>query len=362
MPYYPETTVIKSLVRVARDRTMPIEVMPRTIHSTIVGTNIEAVNVVLEGDILREYRILDVAKALKLKKPDPEKVAEYLLVRENQHVEVGHELARRGSGRRAKILHAPAPGLVVRIEGTQIIFQASERSIEILAKIPGEIEKSESHLVRIVTNGALIQCAWGNGQYAYEPLRFVPDGGFVELTKMDLSISEYRGVTLVSTTPIGEGELKVALQHEIRGVVAPSMPSSLREFAQDLPFPVLLTEGFGQLRPTPLIYRLLRDNMGRQAAFNAAQLDRWSTDRPEIMIPLPSGGTLPDTPKLTRAIVEGDQVRITRAPWQGVIGEVVELPDAPLVTGNGLRVPSAKVRLPNESIGVVPLANLALLG
>ena len=55
-------------------------------------------------------------------------------------------------------------------------------------------------------------------------------------------------------------------------------------------------------------------------------------------------------------------VRITRAPWNGMIGNVVELPEAPQVVGSGLRVASAKVRLPNERIGVVPLANLELLG
>lgn len=361
MPYYPQTTVVRPLVHVVRDRSMPVEAVPRVSH-TIVGGQTEAVNVVLEGDILREYRIFDVAEALKLKKPDAEQVRQYLLVDEGQRVEVGHELARRGKGRRAKVLSAPAPGLVVRIEGTQIIFQASERAIEVQAKIPGEIEKAESHLVRIVTNGALLECAWGNGQYAYEAFRFVPEGGFVELTKMDISISEYRGVALISPTPIDKGELLVAQQQEVRGVVAPSMPSNLREFAQELSFPVLLTEGFGQRRPTPLIYNLLRDNIGRQAAFNAAHPDRWSSDRPEIVIPLPAGGSVPPAPQLTRPLMEGDQVRIVRAPWDGIIGEVVELPEAPQVVDSGLRVPSAKVRLPNERLGVVPLANLELLG
>jgi hypothetical protein len=55
-------------------------------------------------------------------------------------------------------------------------------------------------------------------------------------------------------------------------------------------------------------------------------------------------------------------VRILRVPWDGLIGEVVELPETPQVVSHGLRVPSAKVRLPGERIGLVPLANLELLG
>jgi hypothetical protein len=361
MPYYPETTVIQALAHAMRDRRLPKETIPRLSH-LVAGTNVEAVNVVLEGDILRQYRILDVAEALKIKNPDPDKLAGLIQIEEGQRAQVGQELARRGKGRRGKVLAAPAAGLVVRIHEGRIVLQISERSVEVLAKIPGEIEKVESHLVRVVGNGAIMQCAWGNGKFCYEAFRFLPEDGFVGLSKLDVRISEYRGVVLISPIPINKGDLLVAQQQEAAGVVAPSMSSNLREFAMGLTFPVLLTEGFGQKRPTALIYNLLRDNMGRQAAFDAVTPAPWSDDRPEIMIPLPSGGVTPPTPSLDRPLEVGAQVRITRAPWDGLIGEVVELPEAPQVVGNGLRVPSAKVRLPGERIGLVPLANLELLG
>jgi hypothetical protein len=362
MPYYPETTVIQGLVRVVRERSLPPEAVPRTIPAIIVGGQVEAVSTVLEGDILREYRIFDVAQELRIRHPDSGQIREFVTVAEGERVEAGQELARRGRGRRAKVLLAPTEGVVVRIEDQDIIFQVSERAIEVKAKIPGNIEQADSHEVRITGNGALLQCAWGNGQFTYDSYKFLPEGGFVELAKMDVQISEYRGAVLISPFPVNKGDLLVAQQQEARGLVAPSMPSNLREFALTLPFPVLLTEGFGQRRPTPLLYRLLRDNMGRQAAFNAAIRDHWSADRPEIMIPLPAGGSLPATPALDKALTTGAQVRIIGAPWDGIIGEVVELPDTPQVIGNGLRVPSAKVRLPNERIGIVPLANLELLG
>jgi hypothetical protein len=358
MPYYPETIVIHGLAHVIRDRRLPREAIPRLSH-LVAGTGVEAVNVLLEGDILGEYRILDVAAVLK--ESDPHKLASLIQVEEGHHAQAGQELARRGKGRRGKVLLAPAEGLVVRIHGGRIVLQISDRTVEVQAKIPGEIEKIESHLVRIVGNGAIMRCAWGNGKFCYEAFRFLSEDGFVGLSKLDVRISEYRGVVLISPFPINKGDLLVAQQQEAAGVVAPSMPSNLREFALGLTFPVLLTEGFGQKRPTALIYNLLRDNMGRQAAFDATTPERWSGECPEIMIPLPSGGMTPPTPVLDRSLEVGAQVRITRAPWDGFIGEVVELPETPQIVSNGLRVPSAKVRLPGERIGLVPLANLELL-
>jgi hypothetical protein len=124
----------------------------------------------------------------------------------------------------------------------------------------------------------------------------------------------------------------------------------------------LLTEGFGRRRPTGLIYNLLQSNMGRQAAFDAEIPDRWSWSRPEITIPLPTGGITPTVPAMDQALTVGAQVRIIRAPWEGGVGEVIELPAMPQVVESGLRLPCARVRLSNTRIGFVPLANLELLG
>jgi hypothetical protein len=360
MPYNPETTVIQGLARVIRERRLPPQAVPR-LSQTLIGAHVEAMTLILEGDVLGDYRIIDVAHELGLRHATPTELDEMLETRENQRVQFGSILARRGKGRRTRVLSSPADGLVVKIDGGRIYIQVSERSIEIQAKMPADVEDVESHRVRLIGQGAVLQCAWGNDQFAYAAYKYLPDEGFVGLSKLDPRISEYRSVAIISTQPVNKGDLLVAQQHEAAAVVAPSMPSDLREFALGLTFPVLLTEGFGQRRPTALIYRLLADNMGRQASFDAAVPDRWSWERPEIVIPLPAG-VLPPTPALDQALTVGAAVRITRAPWEGVIGEVIELPTTPQVVDNGLRVPSARVRVSKERVGLVPLANLELLG
>jgi hypothetical protein len=349
MPYFPDVTVIMGLARVHRERVLPPGTVPRATH-TLSGQQVEPVTVVLEGDVLKDYRILDVARHFKI------------TAAEGQRAQIGQELARRGKGRRAKVLASPATGHVVRIEDGRIILQLSERTVEVESRLSGTVEEASDFAVKITGVGAVLQCAWGNGGFRYQPYKFLPPDGFVGLSKVDVRISEYRNVVIISPHPLNKGDLLVAQQQQVAGVVAPSMASNLREFALGLTFPVLLTEGFGHCRPTALIYNLLHDNMGRQAAFDAAVPNRWTGERPEITIPLPAGGILPPTPALDQQLEIGAPVRMTRAPLDGLIGDVVDLPDTPQVIENGLRLPCAKVRLPNQRVELVPLANLELLG
>lgn len=244
----------------------------------------------------------------------------------------------------------------------RIIIQASERAVEVLARTPGEVESVENDIVRISGVGAVMQCAWGNGRFFFGGYQLLPEEGFAALRTLDPTISPYRAQMIISPLPIAQADLLLAQRQEAAGVVAPGMPASLREFALGLTFPVILTEGFGRRQPTALIYRLLQSNMGRQAAFDAATPDHWRWERPEIVLPLPAGGTFPEAPSLTRALAVGAEVRLTRAPWDGLLAQVVALPPTPQVIDNGLRTQCARVRLPNNREVLVPLANLELLG
>lgn len=360
MPYHPETTVISGLARVQRVRRLPPGAVLREMHAA-PRMSVDAFQIVLQGDILGAYETVDVSPLFK-KVSDPAQVVGFIEVREGQLVEAGQVLAQRGRGRRTMTVTAPVRGRVDRIGGTQIVLQRIARTVEVFAGIPGEVEQAENGTVVISGTGALIQCAWGNGPLCYETFRFVPEDGFTGLAAQDMRISEYRRVVVVSPEPLTRRDLTVAAGQEVAGVVAPSMPSHLREFAMGLTFPIILTEGFGQRRPTELIYNLLRSNMGRQAAFNAAVPDRWRGERPEIFIPLPSGGTLPPVPAVDRALQVGDQVRLVCPPWDGLLAEVVALPPGLQATANGLRLPGARVRLPSGRIAVVALANVELLG
>jgi hypothetical protein len=55
-------------------------------------------------------------------------------------------------------------------------------------------------------------------------------------------------------------------------------------------------------------------------------------------------------------------VRITRAPYAGRTGEVVEIPSNRILLANGLRVMGAYVEIGVDEIVAVPLANIELAG
>ncbi len=361
MPCYPETTVIKGLARLTRERRLP----PGAVHRRTAvgpGAQVSAVTVVLQGDVLREYHILDVARALRLRKARLGEVTDLITVAPDQRVRLGQELATRGRGRRVQALLSPVDGQVISVEDGRIIIQASEQSVEVLARIPGQVESVENDIVRISGVGAVMQCAWGNGRFFLGAFQFLPEEGFAALRKLDPTMSPYRAKMIISALPIERADLLVAQRLEAAGVVAPSMSASLREFALGLTFPIILTEGFGRRQPTALIYRLLLSNTGRQAAFDAAVPGHWSWERPEIVLPLPTGGIFPEAPSAMRALEVGADVRLTRAPWDGILAQVVALPPTPQVIENGLRTQCARVRLPNDREVLVPLANLELLG
>lgn len=360
MPYYPETTVVRGLVRIHRERKLPPMTISRQNSHLHVGMPIEAMNVVLQGDLLKDYRIIDVGRFFNTY--DAERLEGIIQVEAGNTVKAGQELARRGRGRRGKTLKSPSDGVVIQVQDGRIVLQLAEDMIEIPSKLQGEIEAVTQNAVQVAGSGALIQCAWGNGGFCYGVYRFLPTEGFVGLSKLDVRISEFRQTVLISPYPVSKGDLLVAQQQEAAGVVAPSMPSDLRKFAMQLKFPVLLTEGFGQRRPSAAIYNLLQTNVGRQATFDAIVPDRWSWNRPEIIIPLPPGGMTPPAPAVDQPLEVGMQVRVIRAPWDGLMGEVVELPASAQIIDNGLRLPCAKVRFADGRTGLVPLANLELLG
>lgn len=362
MAYFPETTVIKQRTALVRERTLPPHAISDSAQA-VQNEPVEAVQSVLVGSLLGDYYILDVIKELRLKgNLTPEELQELILVEAGLRVQFGQELARKGRRRRARVLHSPVEGVVVGVDGSRIIIQEARQTVEVRAGIPGRVESAAPHRVVITGRGTLIQCAWGNGRYNFQAFKSLPPDGFVGLSRLDKRISEYRQLVIYSREPLNAGNLMVAKQQEVGGVIAPSMPADLREMAMQLTFPVMLTEGFGQRRPTELIYQLLDANMGRQAVFDATVPDHWASARPEIMIPLPSEDASLLPPALDQALMPGMQVRLVRAPWDGMIGMVEELPEAPQVIDNGLRVPCARVRLTAEQVVLVPLANLELLG
>lgn len=268
-----------------------------------------------------------------------------------------------GSGRRARSVFSPVPAIFARLDGGQVILQVDPMPVSVLALTPGRVTtvKGENAVV-IETTGALIQGAWGNGKSTFATLTMEPEGG-LETLEGDSLLHEQSRTAVVMRGPIrGPNVFSVAAAQSVQALIAPSMSSGLREIALRQTIPVIVTEGFGDLEMSEIVYNLLRGNMGRTVAVDAVEPSRWSGERPEIVIPIGSGGGRPPAPVKDQPLAEGALVRITRAPRAGVSGRVVRLVEAPRAVENGLRLVGAEVQISPEQTVFVPLANLELLG
>jgi len=363
MPYYPTQTFIIGLTTIRRERRLPPgaygEISVRELQ------RVEAQDIVMRAAMSGDYIILDVLGPLGLKSVD-EFTEDMMQAPVGQTVERGQVIAQNKPGRGAKVLRAPAAAVIARIEGSQIILQLDPQPLEVYAMCPGTITSIRGdNEVLLETTGALIQCAWGNNQRTFCPYRIEPDDGLENMDDDDhaLSMSEYRNGAMVLRKPIESAAVfRKAVSQELTGLIAPSMRSDLREAALRQNFPIILTEGFGELQMSDLVYNLLRDNLGRPAMLDATEPQRWSVSRPEIVIPLPTGGTMPPAPVTEQELVEGALVRMVRDPYAGMSGRVKRISFTPHAVENGLRFPGAEVQLSNGRTVYVPLANLEMLG
>jgi hypothetical protein len=157
-----------------------------------------------------------------------------------------------------------------------------------------------------------------------------------------------------------EAVLEQAVEARVRGIIVGGMDAGLCQHLDSLPFPVLLTEGFGPLSMSQPVFELLKSNMGREALLSTDTRARRDARRPEVLIPLPNGHDGSEESSGILPLTAGVQVRALRAPHLGKVGTVVDLPAQPQRIESGARLPVAVVDIDEEQV-LIPLANLELI-
>jgi hypothetical protein len=149
----------------------------------------------------------------------------------------------------------------------------------------------------------------------------------------------------------------------LAGVIAPSMDTSLIDQALAMKSAIMLTEGFGDMTMGYNVYNLLSEYDGHQVIVDAHLPNRWEVRAPEVIVNLaPKEGEIPARPNIMLTLREGMNVRVTRAPYAGLTGLVVDLPESPVLLDNGLRIRCAQVELVIGETVFVPLTNIEVLG
>jgi hypothetical protein len=299
--------------------------------------------------------MLDVAAGLGVRRAA---AAELIERYEGDKLETGDVIARK-TGLFNRVVRAPVSGRIVLMTDGYVLIEEKQAPFELMAGIPGEVTELVHEMGAVIeTTGALIQGIWGNGAIDFGVLNVMSENPGDELAPAQIDVS-LRGAVLMAGTCLSAEVFQRAADQRLRGLILGSMPSEFIPTARRLPFPLILTDGFGRQPMNPAAFRLLSTSQKRDIALNAEPYDPETGMRPEILIPLPPSDaeTVSDVGRLET----GQRVKITRAPHKGGWGVVEVLLPGRTLFPNGLRLPGAQIRLEaGESIRV-PTANLEII-
>lgn len=349
----PTTSYVLPLTTIYRRRMLPAsgKVLVRQ------GQKVAPHDIVAQARIAADHVLLDVARGLRI---HPKKVEKYIDRVAGDQVVEGDVIATGPQGLVRRMMRSPVDGRIVFIKNGQVLIQQAEEPFELIAGYAGVIsEMIPDRGVIVEMSGALVQGVWGNGKVEFGMMVIISrePGSVLKLENVDVSL---RGGILLGGHLADLDTLRALAEIPIRGLILGSMPSRFVETALEMPFPVLLTDGFGRLPMNMAAYRLLSTNNNREISLNAESYDPYRGFRPEVMIPLPTTGK-PVPPPLPQEIAPQHRVRLVRAPYATQVGTFQGLIPGLTTFSSGVVAQGAQIRLDSGERVVVPLANLQVL-
>jgi biotin carboxyl carrier protein len=344
---------ILPLTTIERKRVLPVA------GNVVAKLNqkISPTDVIAEATWAREHVLIDVARTLSISSNAADRL---LRVKEGDKVSEGSEIAI-SKGIIPNTIRAPRSGRVVAAGGGQVLMETGETTVELKAGLPGtvvQIIPYRGALIRTV--GALIQGTWGNGRIetgAMTNLTEKPDD-ILDASRLDVSL---RGTIILAGLLRDADTLRAAAELPVRGLILSSIPPALLPAAQQMRFPIVAIDGFGQIPMNSVAYKLLTSSAKREVTINAEAFNRHTGARPEVIIPLPVSQE-PPPPTDVDTLEVGQTVRLRRAPHAGTIGTLANFSSGLVTLPSGLRALAAEVKLENGEQILVPLVNLEIVG
>jgi hypothetical protein len=347
------TTHILALTTLVRTRTLPSA--GRIIAKA--GQKVTPTDVVGDAIVGRKYVIVDFAKGLNL---SVKKAASFLKVKKGQKV-AAKEILAESAGIFPRIVESPGEGRVVAIGGGKLVLETGGSVFELTAGIPGIVsEVIGDRGVVIRATGAIVQGLYGNGRLETGVMLSMfekPDEIFNN-TNLDVNL---RGSVILAGHVNNPAVIKNAADLPLRGMILASISPSVLPAVAQAPFPILITEGFGQRPMNPVAFKLLTTNVRRDVTLNAEFYDRQRGTRPEVFIPLPVTQDPPE-PRDMETFAPGQTVRLCYLARPSLLGTIVQLRPGLSTLPSGLNAPAAEIRLESGEQVLVPLTNLEVLG
>lgn len=319
-----------------------------------VGSNVSAGDLIAEASLPAEHMALDIRRGLGL--ATNAEAAQAMTRQLGDRLDKEDVIAET-HGLFARIVRAPVPGTIVFIGGGMVILRTRERTLEARTGISGVVvEVMPDYGAVIEENGALIQCAWGNGKIAAGTLNNVCQNPADHISADQINV-DMRGGVVFGGHCDSPGVLHACADLQVRGLILASMRATLLDEAVQQPYPILVIEGFGSIPLNDAAFRLLSTSAGRTTCIHGMYAPPDGL-RPEIVIPLKTQG---QSAPVVVYFAAGQTVRVTRAPYTGKTGKILQIRQNTVALPNGLRAPAAEVQLQNDARVWIPFANLEVL-
>lgn len=358
--------IVSACTTVRRSRCLPIkgEVL------VTPGQRVQPDDVVARANVLGTLATVHAAQAIGC---PPEQLHAFCLRKEGDPVAPDDVLAERSVwfGLMVNRCRSPRAGTLEYISklSGNIGIRGAPRSVSCNAYIAGtvvEIIPEEGAVVE--TTGALIQGIFGVGGEHLGGLHWMEGA---DLLSGETIQETHRGKILVHPGLITGSALTAAATHGVVGLIGASIiDSELMSFLgfnigvaitgeENIPFAIMVTEGFGTMTMPVRTATLFRSLTGRMAAMNGATQIRAGVIRPELIVPRADAPPHPDA--AVQGLELGTHVRLIRRPFFGQLGHVVALPEEPVMIASGSRVRVLSVRLKEGTTVVVPRSNVEII-
>ncbi|MCC6443345.1 MAG: hypothetical protein IT210_07795 [Armatimonadetes bacterium] len=247
--------------------------------------------------------------------------------------------------------------------------------VEVKAYVRGTVvEVMAGEGVVVETVGAFIQGIFGVGGEHQGRIRMLAAGPDRPLTE-DLLDESCRGQVVVGGSAITGGALRKAAQAGVAGIVIGGIvDKDLIDFLgydigvaitghENIPFALIVTEGFGAIQMAERTFRLLKSLEGRTASVHGATQIRAGVIRPEIIVPTEDAS--PDDRDAAsgggQQMDIGTPIRLIREPYFGMLAAVAALPPELAAIPSGALVRILEARLENGQTVTVPRANVEII-
>ena len=319
------------------------------------GQKVNASDIVAEGRALGQHILIDIRRALGITRADE---ADRLIERrEGEKLQPGDVIAQT-RGLLARVVRSPVEGEVVAVYHGRVLLEVAGALTRLPAGFAGNVsEVIPERGVILETHGALIQGVWGNDRFDQGMLLLVARSPEEELTAARLDVS-MRGAVIMAGPLADPDVLRMAEEMPLRGLILSSMSPELIPQASRLQVPLVVVEGFGKLPYDSVAYKVLTTSEKRDACVKASARNPYSGDCPEIILPLPAQGT---EAAASAEFKNGQVVRVTGLALPGRVGVISQVRPGMTRLLSGLNAPAADVRLENNDLVTVPLANLDVL-